>query len=60
MKLHCIIMINDPGKVFNEWGRCLGLQSGDDILGRLNGIFSETEVKESKIYAWVDLHFCQI
>lgn len=36
------------------------LQSGDDIPGRLNGIFSETEAKESKIYAWIDLHSCQI
>jgi hypothetical protein len=38
----------------------LVLQSGDDILGRLNGIFSETEAKESTIYVWVDLHFCQV
>lgn len=38
----------------------LVLQSGDDILGRLNGIFIELEAKESTIYVWVDLHFCQI
>lgn len=38
----------------------LTLQSGDDILGRLKGIFSDTEAKEKTIYVGVDLQYCQI
>lgn len=37
----------------------LTLQSGDGILGRLNGIFSDTEAKEGTIYVGVGLQYCQ-
>lgn len=36
------------------------LQSGDDILGRLNGICSDIEAKERTIYVGVGLPYGQI
>lgn len=38
----------------------LTLQSEDDILGRLSGIFSNIEAKENMIYVGVGLQVCQI
>lgn len=37
----------------------LTLQSEDNILGRLNGIFSDIEAKERTIYVGVGLQYCQ-